>query len=389
MRVGHAAVAHAPVEQLNALTSLRFFAASYVLFFHYVPEFLPQSPLLSVTKLGYTGVTFFFVLSGFILAHNYGKTDFSVPSARQRYYAARISRIVPVFLLSLLLSIPFAYAQWAKMEPGVLKLLAGTSAVLAPLGLQAWVPGASCAINCPTWSISAEFFFYLLFPFLILPVQRNPRRWFALAGIAWLVMCLVYGLVWSRFGDGLPLILDHPGTAATLAAQWIKYFPVGRLPEFVLGVVLYVFWSRNRDLLPPSAGLYGFCAASVLMLLVGRGLPEIPLHNGLTAVVWAPLILAAASMRQGVLCSTSLIFLGRISFALYLLHVPVLNVAKALDKRVLHGMLAQHPEAAMVGCFAAALVASAIVFLLVEEPMRRPVQRFVAWLRPANSGGYS
>lgn len=124
--------AHPVVEQLDALTSLRFFAAIYVVLFHYA-------------------------------------------SVHGSVFDSRFAHIgyAGVFLLSLIASVPFLLSLLLTMPPGPLKTLAASSALLAPLGLHAWLPGASCAINCPSWSISVEFFFYVLFPFFLLPIFTN------------------------------------------------------------------------------------------------------------------------------------------------------------------------------------------------------------------------
>ena len=373
-----AAVAHphAAVEQLDALTSLRFFAAIYVLLFHYVIDLSAGRLQSALTHLGYTGVTFFFVLSGFILAHNYHRVDFNQRDNRERFFAARLSRIYPVFLLSLLVSVPFALAQFLKMPAGLLKGFAAAGGLLAPLGLQSWVPGASCAINCPNWSISTELFFYLLFPFLVLPLTRNPGRWFVVTLAVWASIAAVATSAWDQFGSG-SIMADHAQTLPVLLAQAIKYFPAGRLPEFMLGIVLYGVWRRTRHRIDGDWALLAFIVAATAIVAVSSRIPETLLHNGLTAVAWAPLILAAASMRDGLLCSTWAVFLGRISFSLYLFHIPVLNLLKALDKRLFASHLAHEPVAAIVLATALAIVVAAIVHRFVEEPSRRPV---AAWL---------
>ena len=103
--------------------------------------------------------------------------------------------------------------------------------------------------------------------------------------------------------------------------------------------------------------------------------PEPILHNGLTMLTWAPLILACAAMRRGPLCSRPLVFLGKISFALYLLHIPVYAALNTLDRLALHGWLGTHPWVGVTVACLASLVAAAVVHLAVEEPARRRILR--------------
>ena len=93
-------------------------------------------------------------------------------------------------------------------------------------------------------------------------------------------------------------------------------------------------------------------------------------------MAWAPLILGAASMKGGVLSLPICEFLGRISFSLYLLHLPIFSAVLAFDNRALGQMLVtQHPTLLIVLTAALAIVCSAVVFVWVEEPMRRKISR--------------
>src|SRR4051794_6268075 len=193
--VGDDATAHPAVQNLKALTSLRFFAALYVLMFHYTS--IPGSIFEGqVVQLGYTGVSFFFVLSGFILAHNYHQVDFAKPGALYRYGLARVTRIYPVYLLSLLAGAPFLFVSLGKTTPGVTTTMAASSLLVAPFGLQAWFPGTACSLNCPSWSISVEAFFYLMLPFLLAPIMRSPLKGLFATLSCWLVVAAVYMWVW-------------------------------------------------------------------------------------------------------------------------------------------------------------------------------------------------
>jgi peptidoglycan/LPS O-acetylase OafA/YrhL len=355
-------------EDLRALTSLRFFAAMYVLGYHYTAAFDLQS---AATSLGYTGVTFFFILSGFILTHNYRNADFGSETVKFNYFAARFCRIYPVFLFSLLVSLPFFLAYTTKIPAFSQQALYLSGALLAPLGLHAWVAGAACSLNCPSWSISAELFFYLIFPLAVRLIAVRPWAWLIWTALGWLLTCFIFWAVWLWIGSGIPLVDTQPTPASALVAQFIKFFPLGRLPEFLIGIVLYYLWC-DRTRRPSTGLLLALCLlfAAVLSQVSGR-LPDVFLHNGLTALVWVPLIAIAAGLRGGPLCAPPMVFLGQISYSLYLLHIPVLSIVLALDKRLVGGALSQDPVLAVVITGFVALLASAAVFLWLEEPARR------------------
>lgn len=370
-RADHAAPAgpHPAVEPLPALTALRFVAAAYVLAFHFADRRFGRDALPETVALGYSGVTFFFLLSGFILAYNYRRVDLSKRAARVRFLRARVARVYPVYLLALAVALPWFVVWTAKATPPLQPLMAA-SAVLAPLGLHAWVPGAACALDCPSWSVSVELFFYALFPLLLPLALRRPGATALVTLAAWAASTAAAILVWNRYAPGHSLIDPGPGRAAILA-QAIKYNPLLRLPEFVAGLLLFVLWQRVRLPVPPLLAVAG-AAALVLVALVDR-IPEPLLHNGLTALVWAPVILVGAQVHSGPLVAGWFVFLGRISFALYLLHVPADALVSSLDRAVLAGRLAETPWLGLGAATLLSLAAAAAVHLLVEEPARRRI----------------
>ncbi len=149
--------------QLRPLTSLRFFAAAAVLLAHTYPYRNPHEPAGFVQLSN--GVTFFFVLSGFILTITYS-------SALRRptlygiwnFYIARIVRIWPVHLLTLAAVLPFCWTDLLSGNHGdPIVNLAATVALIQTFVMDA----KDRVMNAPSWSLSAEFFFYLCFPFLI------------------------------------------------------------------------------------------------------------------------------------------------------------------------------------------------------------------------------
>lgn len=364
---------HLKVEALPALTALRFFAAAYVVAFHYTPYYFPDADGSGFIGLGYSGVTFFFLLSGFILAYNYSDADLSQKPARTLFYRARFARVYPVFLLALVIHIPW-FLAWTMKQPMPLTALMASGAVLAPLGIHAWVPGAACSLDCPSWSVSVEFFFYALFPILLPLVLRNPKR-IALATLAfWVAAAALATAVWQASSGGVSLIAPEPGgIRPVLIAEFVKYFPLLHLPEFIAGLLLYVAW---RHVSLPTPLLLAVSAGFGALIVAGSGyIPDPILHNGITMLAWAPLILACAAMRRGPICSRPLVFLGKISFALYLLHIPVFALLNTADKVVLHGWLSGRPWAGIGLACLGSLVVATLVHLLVEEPARRRILR--------------
>ncbi len=180
---------------LHALTSLRFFAAFAVVVLHY-RELLGPLPegVRQLIVGGQFGVTFFFVLSGFILTYRYREwfAD-GVSDARFWWFQRfRLARIYPVYLLGLLLDTPWHLLERASV--GQLGEVAHTywaSWLLNAVALQAWVPAVPFAMfwNTPAWSVAAEFFFYATFPWLCAALCRSARSW------AWIVGAMLITVV--------------------------------------------------------------------------------------------------------------------------------------------------------------------------------------------------
>ena len=160
--------------QIHSLTSLRFFAALMVFFSHL--DFLRihtdtagnpdkyQDIYNTWFYEGYSGVTFFFILSGFILAHSYQDRLVNHTTATTDFFIYRIARIIPLHWLTLLLAIFLLRTSNDNYD------FFSTSSFLAnALLLQAWFSDINIAFsyNLVSWSLSDEMFFYAMFPLLI------------------------------------------------------------------------------------------------------------------------------------------------------------------------------------------------------------------------------
>ena len=161
-------------ETIYPLTSIRFFAAFYVVLVHSV-EMTHHVEIATwggrFLRSGYTAVGFFFVLSGYILAHVYLNTE--RPFIRRDFWLSRFARAYPLLLASLFLDWPrdlVARVALHGLRSGILRSF--VELISETLLLQSWYP-IFRGINGPSWSISAEAFFYLLFPFVAIWIWRR------------------------------------------------------------------------------------------------------------------------------------------------------------------------------------------------------------------------
>lgn len=311
-------------EPLDALTGLRFFAAAWVVLYHYAGAALPAgtpSALRNVVSHGYVGVNFFYLLSGFILAYNYVQRSPSAVAMRgtaRAFWWNRFSRIFPMYLVAWAAAAPFVVAhRFATDASPVVRALKLAAAAFVSLGLvQAWIPGATAWWNPPGWSISVEAFFYAIFPWVLPRLLNSKRSRIGLALAAWLGSLVVPSLyVWSGSGE--------------LALAAVKYGPLFHLPTFVLGIVLAeLFESPSRSRLVRARLVLGGLGVSAIVLVVTRPLgSSYPLiHNGLLSPAFGAVILAVALGAPSlvrVLSAPVLVRLGEASFGLYILQAPL------------------------------------------------------------------
>ncbi len=253
--------------RLPALTSLRFLAAAHVVIFHFLAMQIFWGPAWyqKLSSIGYVGVSFFFVLSGFILVYTYAGR----PMILKEFWRARFARIYPAYAFSLLVTAPWfffavltmdiPFFAWAKAH---LKLASGLVVGL----LQAWVPQAALSWNAVAWSLSVEAFFYLLFPFLLVfLLRRSQPQLFMIAAGSWLATLVFSGAYVLRNPDHLTVV-----DADVLGAFWLnalKFNPLARLPEFLLGMACGFLFLRSRKesklALPLCDPAYGFASARV------------------------------------------------------------------------------------------------------------------------------
>ena len=253
--------------RLPAVTSLRFFAAFHVALFHINEMRALTGPrwLKAFAGIGYVGVSFFFVLSGFILVYTYAGRDIHL----RDFWQTRFARIYPAYLFSLVLFFPFFYYGALKMHVPFLAFAEQhfvLSSVLVLLLLQAWIPPAALMWNSVAWSLSVEAFFYTVFPFALARYSKLSRRvlW-GLIPACWAAGLAISGGYLLLRPAGMPYVSS---TNWSSAVQFVKFFPVVRLLECLMGMAcgfLFLRSERNPKLALPllTLGLFGVAATTV------------------------------------------------------------------------------------------------------------------------------
>ncbi|WP_225729158.1 MULTISPECIES: acyltransferase [unclassified Nocardia] len=359
------ATAKPPILRLDSLTGLRFPAALAVFAFH---SALPELPLLrdaalqgdyyrAVSQAGGAGVTFFFVLSGFVIAWSARETD--SPAA---FWRRRFVKILPLYYITCALAVLVMHLHDFSLRKTVLYLAM----------LQVWAPDypLNFAVNAPGWSLAAEGFFYLVFPALLLGLVRLHRRglWIALATTLFVELAIpaVSGLL----PMGGQRLTNEPAISGV--QYWFDYvFPPTRIPDFLVGMILarlvrFQQFPRIRFRLAIPALIVGYLLALNIPVLYGQRV---------ALIVPCALLITAAAQRDlagapSVLRARIPVLLGEISFAFYLIHFSVLHF---LNVRLLHGP-SDSPQAIAVYfllALAITLPLSWLAYTWIEMPLVR------------------
>jgi peptidoglycan/LPS O-acetylase OafA/YrhL len=361
------------VVELPALTGLRFFAALFVVLYHFVSPAARASHAVGANLLstGYMAVGVFFLLSGFVLTYSYLGEAGTLSTDRRSFWIARFARIYPAYLFAFLVAAPFQIVGSIYVNGWRLaaeKLAVGGGLYLSLL--QSWTPWTAWYWNPPAWSLSVEVFFYFCFPFLGLLFGRMlPRRC-----LGWAVGLWMAGLLVPALYCALRVPAAQPLASSLQLA--IETNPLLRLPEFLVGVLLGRIYLSGFRFSPRAA------AALSLAVLVGLGaalsasaaIPRPLLANGLLVPLSALLIFSLAHQRglvAALLSNRVVKLLGEASFSIYILQIPVSHLL---------GFTPERFTPLRFACYLALLTGiSLFSFFYVEKPLRSRVKAMFEW----------
>ena len=323
------ATAPAPKPMLPALTGVRTLLALTIVLFHFTPAGLrwPAHPWVSlypIIDVGYVFVGFFFLISGFVLAYNYG--DRPGPLNVADFWVARLGRLYPVYLLALLVSVPVLLVEWHVRD----RLSFWTGAIATPLLMQGLFPREATFWTTVGWTLSCEVMLYLLFPLLLR--LRLPRR------TRTLLLCLLGFWLLGITPHTVYLLTDPDHIMRSTGhlvdrysdGFWIdmlKYSPQSYLCTFLAGLTLgrmhgsLTLPERGRA----AIGAAGFLGVLLVVYLPFVRAPYILVHGGLLTPLFAAVIvgLAGNNWLARILSVRPLVAVGASTYCLYLLHFNV------------------------------------------------------------------
>lgn len=293
--------------RLEQLTFTRFVAAISIVIFHYGSKIFPFNTeiISSIFKQANVGVSYFFLLSGFVMIVAYGKKE---KVSFWNFITRRLARIYPVYVLAILLLL--ANFLWVNKSIDLKAFFLNLSL------FQCWFPGYALSFNSPGWSLSIELFFYITFPFLLNHIYTKfatQKLIIPIVVLYLLSQIVLHVLRYSSFYQG-----DE-----SASHDLIFYFPLMHWSEFLIGNLAGLFFLKGTRIRNYDLAIVALLAILTILLYANF---EINYHNGLLAIVFVPLILFI-SANNGLLTKLSTtklaVYLGEISYGVYILQKPI------------------------------------------------------------------
>ncbi|MDX2108187.1 MAG: acyltransferase [Candidatus Melainabacteria bacterium] len=359
--------------RLESLTSLRFFAALFILLYHARAQF----DILTALPEDYEfpqGVTFFFILSGFILTYVYQGLMNS--KQNKAFWIRRLARLWPLHLFWLIAPIallPMSFLFAYKMRDGDFWTALTTNFFL----VQTAVPNTQIAFsfNPPAWSISNELFFYAMFPFAVLLFKS--KNWFLKLIPVVVPMLLIVLFVGFSHAAHLPKMCYGLSQQSLIFTN-----PLVRMLDFNLGILVAFLYLRTRHFIENKRITNSFIEIFLLIYVASTvaltPFVRIIIFNQSESLaywfvnsplVWLPFSLLILFCAYGkglvsiLLSNRVLRFLGEISFSLYLCHFTIFLYYRAY-------LLEHRSNIDFLIFMTLCMVSSVGGYFLIEKPAR-------------------
>lgn len=340
---------------INSLTSLRLIFAMMVFGAHcYVIDDFFSTHFF---KEGFVGVSFFFVLSGFIIAYNYQHRLEENRTDKRTFWVARFARVYPLHWLTLFVAAVLGNYVAAS---GVMDRLAHflTSMTLT----NAYIPKEDYffSFNSPSWSLCCEQLFYFCFPFLV-PLARSCRR-----------------LLYVFLGMAVAVVVGMYLTPAEEIKGYWYVNPIARFPDFILGMLLFRLYEylKNRNITTLQGNIMEFVSVAVFMFFYLYA-AEIPKVYRYSCYYWPPvaMVIVSFALQKGALSrllnSPLMVTGGEISYGFYLIHLFVL-LSYAEWQKTAEFKVEWYYSVPLL--FAVVILLSLLSYRYFEKPLNRKIK---------------
>lgn len=340
---------------INALTSLRLIFAMMVFGAHcYVIDDFFSTHFF---KEGFVGVSFFFVLSGFIIAYNYQHKLEENKTDRKTFWVARFARVYPLHWLTLFVA---AVLGNYVMASGGMDWLAH---FLASLTLtNAYIPKADYffSFNSPSWSLCCEQLFYFCFPFLI-PLAKSYRR-----------------LLYVFLAMAVAVVVGMYLTPTEEIKGYWYVNPITRFPDFILGVLLFRLYEhlKSRNITARQGNFMEFVSVAVFMAfyLYASDIPKVYRYS---CYYWLPvaMVIISFALQKGIfsrlLNNRLMVTGGEISYSFYLIHLFILLSYAEWQKTAALRIEWYYSVPVL---FAVVILLSLLSYCYFEKPMNKKIK---------------
>ena len=334
-------------QHIKALTSTRAIAAVMVFIHHYGRTSFPFDRAPHLFQSGNLAVSYFFVLSGFVLfiAHHERSINY-VDYARRR-----IARIVPLYLFALFLCVCLpVFLHTYPLPANFVRQIAYSS-----LFIQSFFHGYPLTLNAPGWTISIELFFYILFPLFLLLQKKNIKLFALLTILLFIASQAVHLWYYPKRGFIDDSLVD-----------FIFFNPFIHINQFLVGMLGGYLFLKLKEKGYTSAWVPTLLFALIILLIAYRP-ANISYHTGLIAPLFVLLIVSIALKNNTMLNLKGFVFLGDISFGIYILQMPVHDLLVYFNPKYLHV-----PDAYFFWfSLGILLLFSAICHYIIERPLRK------------------
>jgi peptidoglycan/LPS O-acetylase OafA/YrhL len=346
--------------RIEQLTFTRFIAAFLIVIFHYGKK----SPLFDNDYLGFIinqsnlGVSYFFVLSGFVMViAYYNRKDINF----LLYIKNRLARIYPVYFLAICIAfLGFYLTSNIKWDELILNILM----------VQTWVPGKSQVFNPPAWSLSVELFFYVLFPLLFNKYfkKKSTKKMIFQILFFWILSQTVYFICLNN-----QKILELIPESIT----FFKRLPILHLNEFLIGMLGGSIFMKHFLNVKFNTDFF-LITIAVILILILKFNSIINLHNGALAIIYV-VFLILLSINNGVISrlfkNKNLVLLGVVSYGIYILQAPFFSLISSYSvKKYFH---INDYSIIFFSRLFLLIIMSVLIYIFFEMPIRKKIRNFI------------